>query len=95
MSGAGIDPQRIVDVPGRAGDRWTLVVPTSVDAGTVAGWSRSATEAQAWCSRAEHPFPAVAVVSWWQSPDVRPWLLISPDGRPSGLRRAVGRRGGG
>jgi ribosomal protein S18 acetylase RimI-like enzyme len=49
----------------------------------VAGWSRSADEAGVWCSRAEHPFPPAAVAAWWEEDDVRPWVLLDPDGTPS------------
>lgn len=67
----------------QAGD-WTLVRPTTVDAATVAAWSRSAQEANFWCSRPEHPFPADVVTAWWESADVTPWLLRDPAGVPVG-----------
>ncbi|MET1005259.1 MAG: GNAT family N-acetyltransferase [Propionibacteriaceae bacterium] len=58
-------------------DEVRLVRPTPADAAVIAGWSRSAEEAARWCSRAEHPFPAAAVLRWWDADDVEPWLLVS------------------
>lgn len=60
-----------------------MVRPTNEHALTVAGWSRSAREAELWCSRAEHPFPAEAIQGWWERPDVTPWVLLDPTGIPS------------
>ncbi len=62
---------------------WTLVRPTTQQATTVAGWSRTAHEADFWCSRAEHPFPAEAIVAWWEDTDVTSWLLLDSHGTPS------------
>ena len=31
-----------------------------------------------------HPFPASAVATWWQRPDVQPWLLVDPQDVPVG-----------
>jgi ribosomal-protein-alanine N-acetyltransferase len=62
-----------------------LISPQDADAGIVAGWSRSAEEAQRWCSIAEHPFPAERVRGWWADPDVQPSLLVEgPDAQPVG-----------
>ncbi len=61
---------------------WQLRIPTFRDAETVAGWSCSADEAQRWVSNAVHPFPAAIVTSWWDQPDVQPWLLIDPQRVP-------------
>lgn len=61
---------------------WQLLTPTATHAELVAGWSRSAEEADRWASRAEHPFPASALITWWEDTDVQPWLLVDPDGVP-------------
>lgn len=61
---------------------WRLRRPTTADAETVAQWPSSAAEAQQWVSHAAYPFPASKVVSWWEVPDVRPWLLVDAVGTP-------------
>ena len=57
-----------------------LVTPTTENAPRIATWSRSAEEAQRWCSRAEHPFPPQQVLRWWTADDVQPWILADDDG---------------
>jgi [ribosomal protein S18]-alanine N-acetyltransferase len=53
------------------------LVPFTADrAGLVAGWVRNADEADMWCSRAEHPFPADVVASWSTAADVAAYLLV-------------------
>ena len=54
---------------------YTLIPFTPAHAGLVAGWSTSADEADMWCSRAEHPFPAEVVAGWGEQPDVAAYLL--------------------
>lgn len=61
---------------------WRLRTPATHQAEVVAGWSRSAQEAAAWVSVAEHPFPAAAVADWWQQSDVQPWMLVDADDVP-------------
>lgn len=61
-----------------------VLVPFPPDrAGLVAGWVTSADEADMWCSRAEHPFPAEVVAGWAAQPDVTAYLLLA-DGEPVG-----------
>jgi [ribosomal protein S18]-alanine N-acetyltransferase len=62
---------------------YALIPFTDDRAGLVAGWSRSADEADMWCSRAEHPFPAEVVAGWAAQPDVTAYLLTD-DGAPVG-----------
>jgi ribosomal protein S18 acetylase RimI-like enzyme len=62
---------------------WSVVRPEAQHADTIAGWSASEHEAAAWASRPEHPFPPAVVASWWERPDVQPWLLLGPDGVPA------------
>ncbi len=69
--------------PASAASDWSLVSPRPQDAGLVAQWSTSQDEAKAWASRPEHPFAASTVASWWERADVRPWLLLDPDGVPA------------
>jgi ribosomal-protein-alanine N-acetyltransferase len=60
------------------------LVPFTVDrAALVAGWVQSADEADKWCSRAEHPFPAEVVAGWSTQDDVAAYLLLD-GGRPVG-----------
>jgi [ribosomal protein S18]-alanine N-acetyltransferase len=60
------------------------LVPFTVDrAALVAGWVQSADEADRWCSRAEHPFPAEVVAGWSTQDDVAAYLLLD-GGRPVG-----------
>jgi ribosomal-protein-alanine N-acetyltransferase len=60
------------------------LIPFTADrAGLVAGWSRSADEADMWCSRAEHPFPAEVVAGWAAQPDIAAYLLTD-GGTPVG-----------
>jgi ribosomal-protein-alanine N-acetyltransferase len=54
-----------------------LVRPFPEDASLIASWSRSAEEAERWCSRDEHPFPPAAILRWWEADDVQPWLLVT------------------
>jgi len=73
------------EAPRRDGHRrWQLRPPAVLHAETVAGWSSSADEAGRWVSNAVHPFPASTVATWWQRPDVQPWLLVDPHGVPVG-----------
>jgi ribosomal protein S18 acetylase RimI-like enzyme len=58
---------------------FTLVPFTADRAALVAGWVLSADEADRWCSRAEHPFPADVVAGWSTQDDVAAYLLL--DGR--------------
>ena len=60
---------------------YTLTPFTADRAALVAGWSTSADEADMWCSRAEHPFPAEVVDGWAEQPDVAAYLLLV-DGEP-------------
>ncbi len=60
---------------------YTLTPFTPDSAGLVAGWSTSADEADMWCSRAEHPFPAEVVAGWATKPDVAAYLLLA-EGEP-------------
>jgi ribosomal protein S18 acetylase RimI-like enzyme len=60
---------------------YTLTPFTPDRAGLVAGWSTSADEADMWCSRAEHPFPAEVVAGWAAQPDVAAYLLLA-EGEP-------------
>ncbi len=62
---------------------WSVVRPQGQHAGTIARWSATEEEAAAWASRPEHPFPPAVVASWWERPDVQPWLLLGPDGVPA------------
>ncbi len=58
------------------------LIPFTVDrAALVAGWVRSADEADLWCSRPEHPFPADVVAGWSTQDDVAAYLLLDA-GRP-------------
>lgn len=56
-----------------------LMTPTAEHAPRIATWSRSAEEAQRWCSRAEHPFPPQRILEWWSADDVQPWVLAGND----------------
>src|SRR5215510_6337587 len=60
---------------------YSLTPFTADRAGLVASWSTSADEADLWCSRAEHPFPAHVVAGWSAAPDVTAYLLMA-DGEP-------------
>jgi ribosomal-protein-alanine N-acetyltransferase len=53
-----------------------LLPPKDQDAAVVAQWTRSAAEADRWCSVAMHPFPPERVQGWWADADVQPWLLV-------------------
>jgi ribosomal protein S18 acetylase RimI-like enzyme len=55
---------------------FTLVPFTPDRAALVAGWVGSADEADRWCSRAEHPFPAEVVAGWSTQDDVAAYLLL-------------------
>lgn len=61
---------------------WTLVRPAAGHAAVIARWSLSVEEAGMWCSRAEHPFPAEALLEWWKDTDVHPQVLLDPWGTP-------------
>jgi len=61
---------------------YTLELFAAGRAGLVAGWVTSADEADRWCSRAEHPFPASVVAGWSGQDDVTAYLLVDPDGVP-------------
>lgn len=61
-----------------------LLAAAAHHAETVAGWSRSAEEAERWVSKAEHPFPVSVVETWWAETDVQPWLLLDSDRVPAG-----------
>jgi hypothetical protein len=54
-----------------------LVSPHDEDAGTVAGWSRSAEESRRWCSVEQHPFPPERIRRWWAEADVLAFLLLA------------------
>jgi ribosomal protein S18 acetylase RimI-like enzyme len=58
---------------------YRLIPFTPAHAGLVAGWPTSADEADMWCSRAEHPFPAEVVAAWGEQPDVAAYLLTDGD----------------
>jgi len=62
---------------------YTLERFSSDHAELVARWALSADEADMWCSRAEHPFPADVVAGWAAEPDVTAYLLLA-DGEPVG-----------
>ena len=56
--------------------------PFTLDrAGLVASWCTSADEADMWCSRSEHPFPADVVAGWAAQPDVSAYVLLA-EGEP-------------
>ena len=84
-SGTGAsEGQRTTSQPRTGTHGWQLWTPTVQHGKTVAGWSCSAAEAGRWTSNAVHPFPASAVATWWQRPDVQPWLLLDPQDVPVG-----------
>jgi len=56
---------------------------TPLHAARVAGWPRSAVEAQNWCGAATFPVPEQLVLDWQQDDDVRSQILIT-DGAPVG-----------
>lgn len=62
---------------------FALVPFTADQAQVVAGWVRNADEADRWCSRAEHPFPADVVRGWSTQDDVAAYLLVDGE-RPVG-----------
>jgi ribosomal protein S18 acetylase RimI-like enzyme len=62
---------------------YTLIPFTADRAALVAGWSRSADEADMWCSRAAHPFPAEVVAGWAAQDEVAAYLLTD-GGTPVG-----------
>ena len=62
---------------------YTLTPFTPDRAALVAGWVTSADEADRWCSRAEHPFPAAVVAGWSAGDDdIAAYLLVDDAGTP-------------
>jgi len=58
---------------------YTLIPFPVEQAALVAAWATSADEADRWCSRPEHPFPAEVVAGWSGQPDVSAYLLLAGD----------------
>lgn len=59
---------------------WGLVAPAPHHAPTVASWSESAAEADAWASMSHDPFPPRIVAGWWEVQYSSPWVLADEEG---------------
>ena len=76
-------PDEMGDAMGRtdhSGTSWRLVAPAPHHAPTVASWSESSAQADAWVSMAHDPFPPRIVAGWWQVPYSTPWVLTDEEG---------------
>jgi RimJ/RimL family protein N-acetyltransferase len=67
-------------------DDIVLRAPAEADAHVLAGWALSAEETMRWCSLKEHPVSSEVVGSWWEPPDVEPYVAVDV----AGVRVAYG-----
>lgn len=73
-----------MDRPDSAGIGWRLAAPAPHHAPTVASWSESAAQAEAWVAMALDPFPPRIVAGWWEAPFSTPWVLTDEEGIAAG-----------